>query len=45
MPFNLEDARTEIRAYSDTVESVDVMNDMPEEYEVLPFLYKPEFDS
>lgn len=40
MPFSLEDARTEIRAYSDTVESVDVMNDLPNEYEVLPFLYK-----
>ncbi len=40
MPFSMEDARKEIRAFSDTVESVDVMNEMPEGYEILPFLYK-----
>ncbi|MBR6870928.1 MAG: class I SAM-dependent methyltransferase [Candidatus Methanomethylophilaceae archaeon] len=40
MPFSMEDARKEVAAFSDTVESVDVMNEMPPEYEALPFFYK-----
>ena len=40
MPFSLEDGRKEIAAFSDTVESVSVLNEMPAEYEVLPFFYK-----
>ncbi len=40
MPFSLEDARTEVAAFSDTVESVSVMKEMPQGYEVLPFFYK-----
>ncbi len=40
MPFSMEDARKEIPAFSDTVESVSVMNEMPKGYEVLPFFYK-----
>ncbi len=40
MPFSMEDARSEIKAFSDTVESVDVMNDLPTGYEVLPFFYR-----
>lgn len=40
MPFSLEDARKEVAAFSDTVESVTVMNEMPSGYEVLPFFYK-----
>lgn len=40
MPFSMEDARKEIMAFSDTVESVTVINEMPEGYEVLPFFYR-----
>jgi len=40
MPFSMEDARKEIAAFSDTVESVSVINELPSEYEVLPFFYK-----
>ena len=40
IPFSLEDARKEVAAFSDTVESVTVMNEMPSGYEVLPFFYK-----
>ena len=40
MPFSMEDARKEVAAFSDTVESVTVMNEMPSGYEVLPFFYK-----
>ena len=44
IPFSLEDARKEVAAFSDTVESVTVMNEMPSGYEVLPFFYKWFFD-
>ncbi len=40
MPFSMEDARNEVAAFSDTVESVTVMNEMPPGYEVLPIFYK-----
>ena len=40
MPFSMEDARKEIAAFSDTVGSVEVMNELPQEYDVLPFLYR-----
>ena len=40
MPFSMEDARKEVAAFSDTVESVSVMNEMPPEYEALPLFYR-----
>ena len=40
MPFSMENAREEVAAFSDTVETVDVMNEMPQGYHVLPFLYR-----
>ena len=40
MPFSMEDAREEVAAFSDTVESVTVMNELPTGYEALPFLYR-----
>ncbi len=40
MPFSMEDARTEIKAFSDTVESVSVMNTLPRGYDALPFFYR-----
>lgn len=40
MPFSMEDADKEIRAFSDTVESVDMIKELPPDYGVLPLLHR-----
>ncbi len=40
MPFSLENAEVEIKEFSDTVESVSPLRDLPKEYDILPGFYK-----
>ncbi len=44
MPFSMEDGEKEIKAFSDTVESVTPVRCLPEEYKVLPFIYRTYFN-
>lgn len=40
MPFSMEDGEKEIREFSDTVDSVTVLRRLPDEYKVIPALYR-----
>jgi len=40
MPFSMEDGEKEIRAFSDTVESVEILKELPPEYRALPWFYR-----
>ena len=40
MPFSMEDGEKEIKGFSDTVESVSIMSELPYSYACLPGLYR-----